>query len=67
VKTPLLELDIKVPSGKKAKLVVYPGDEANFVAHRFAAKHALLPEKEQKLAKVIRASIAMYLVKQAPA
>ena len=58
---PLLELDIKVPSGEKAKLVVYPGDVAEDVANGFSLKHSLQPEKKTKLLKVIRASLAMHV------
>ena len=60
---PLLDLDIKVPSGKKEKLVVYPNDVAEDVAREFAAQHGLEVEKETKLCKVIRASLAMYAVR----
>ena len=60
---PLLELDIKVPSGEKAKLIVFPGDSAEEVAQTFALRHGLQLDKKEKLCKVIKASLRMYAAK----
>ncbi len=60
VRKPILELDIKLAGGNTAALVVRPGDVAAEVARAFSQQHGLAPEKEEKLRKVITASLAMH-------
>jgi hypothetical protein len=56
---PILELDIKLAGGSSAALAVRPGDVPQDVARKFAEQHNLSLEKQQKLTRVIEASLAV--------
>lgn len=62
-KTPLLFVDVNLGGDNSERIVVYEGDTAEELSHRFCEEHGLDEDTREKLEDLLQSQIASVLTK----